>query len=93
MPFQSVVSSSVTVWARMLSVVRFEQWCLKIYVPSVLCFERGRDMCVGSVAGRHIDVWCDEEGFTPPLTTSKMAYDVTRRVLPLLSPHRKWRMT
>jgi len=58
---------------------RAGEWCWKIYIPSVSRFERGRDMCVGSVAGSRIDVWCDEEGFTPPLATSKMAYDVTRR--------------
>jgi hypothetical protein len=43
--------------------------------PSRVSSEGGK-----CVAGGCIDsVRCDEEGFTPPLTTSKMAFDVTRR--------------
>jgi len=77
MPFRLVVSSGVT--NAVCRSFRAGDWCWKIYVPSVSCFEQGRDMCVGSVAGGRIDVWCDKEGFTPPLATSKMAYDVMRR--------------
>jgi hypothetical protein len=105
-------------WALMQFVVRFEEggeWW-KIHSPSVSHFEGGRDVaeewCWSAlmafvvrfeegesgggkytpppsrvlseggkcVAGGCIDsVRCDEEGFTPPLTTLKMAFDVMRR--------------
>jgi len=62
-------------WA-VCCLIQAGEWWWKRYSPSVSRFERGRDVCV---AGGRIDVRCDEEGFTPPLTTSKMAFDVTRR--------------
>jgi len=65
-------------WVLMVFVVRFEEGGSggKKYTPSPSRVSSEGGTCV---AGSRIDVRCDEEGFTPPLATSKMAFDMTRR--------------
>jgi len=65
-------------WVLMAFVVRFEEGGSGggKYTPSPSRVSGEGGMCV---AGGHIDVQCDKAGFTPPLATSKMAFDMTRR--------------
>jgi len=67
-------------WVLMAFVIRFEEGGSGggKYTPSLSRVSSEGGTCV-ELAGGCIDVWCDEEGFTPPLATSKMAFDVTRR--------------